>query len=191
MKRAVILHGTSGSPDYGWLPWLKRELQKNHYDVFAPLLPHNDKPNRHTYETFIKNSGWDFSENIIVGHSSGATTVLNLLSSDWFPSVKTSVLIGTFLNEKLLASVEWYVPGQFDDLFLDKYDPTIIKQKSDNFYFVHGSNDPYCDIRDAKKLCEQVDGTFIKVENGHHLGELSGFSELPSLIEKLKSDKKL
>lgn len=189
MKRAVILHGTNGSPQDCWLPWLKKQLESRGYEVLCPLLPDNHTPNRYTYETFLKNTGWDFADNIIIGHSSGSTTALNLLMSDWFPKAKATILVGTFLNENLLRGVDWYVPGQFKDLFLDSYDPETLKHKSEKLYFVHGDDDPYCDINDAKELCSKVGGTFIEVPNGHHLGSSSGFYELPMLFDQLVTDK--
>jgi predicted alpha/beta hydrolase family esterase len=186
MKRAVILHGTDGKPSDQWFPWLKRLLETNGYLVFVPLLPDNHKPNRLTYEKYLKESDWDFSSNLMIGHSSGATTVLNLLSSDWFPKQKAVVLAGTFLNEKLTKDAGWFEPGQFDGLFMDKYDPKLIKSKAEAFIFLHGSNDPYCDIKDAQKLCEDTGGEFIVIKNGHHLGGSSGVDEIPQLEEALK-----
>lgn len=188
MKRAVILHGTDGNPIAHWQSWLRHELEKAGYEVFAPKLPNNHTPNREVYDKFLRNSGWDFTDNVVVGHSSGATTVLNLLSADWFPHVKAAVLVGTFLNEKLTQHTELNEPGQFANLFLPNYDPEVIKKKADVFYFVHGSDDPYCDINDARELCTKLDGTFITVENGHHLGDSVGMKELPQLKEQLKKD---
>lgn len=185
---AVLLHGTSGNTTQHWFPWIKNELEQSGYEVFAPNLPNNDTPNKDTYEAFLRSSGWDFTDNILIGHSSGATTILNLLSSEWFPHVKAAVLIGTFLNEKLTKSVEWYVAGQFDNLFLPEYDPQILKAKADKYYFVHGDNDPYCDINDAKKLSDEVGGVFITIPQGHHLGGSSGFIELPELSNALHND---
>ena len=187
-KRAAIFHGTSGSPAKFWLPSIKRGLEASGYLVYAPTLPNNDKPNKDTYESFIRASGWDFTNNVLVGHSSGATTILNLLSADWFPHVEAVVLVGTFLNERLTKNAPWYTPGQFDDLFLPAYDPALIRQKADAFYFVHGSNDPFCDIKDAQKLCSELGGTFITIPNGHHLGDASGRTELPELEVMLKKD---
>ncbi|TXG77338.1 alpha/beta fold hydrolase [Patescibacteria group bacterium] len=187
-KRAVLLHGTSGDPSHGWQPWLKRQLEERGYDVFAPVLPNNDHPDRDTYEAFLCESGWDFSDNIIVGHSSGATTALNLLLADWFPKASAVVLVGTFLNEKLTKPLGEFPDGLFDGLFLDSYDPKQLAQKARAFYFVHGSDDPYCDIDDAKQLCEQVGGTFIEITGGHHLGGASGITELPQLITALDAD---
>ena len=187
-KRAAIFHGTGNSPADCWLPWIKHLLEQSGYEVFAPLLPGNDTPNKDTYESFLRRSAWDFAGNVLVGHSSGATTILNLLSTDWFPHVSAAVLAGTFLNERLTESASWYVPGQFDNLFLPEYDPTVIKQKADTFYFVHGSNDPFCDIDDAKQFCNKVGGTFMTVPNGHHLGSGSGLTELPELASILRND---
>ena len=188
MKRATILHDTDSSPSEHWFPWMKVYLEQNGYNVFAPLLPNHIKPNRHIYEDFLKDSGWDFTNNIIVGHSSGATTILNLLQSDWFPPVNTCVLAGTFLNQKLTKDADWVINGQFDNLFLDSYDPEIILKKCSKFYFVHGSNDPYCDINDAKELSKKINGTFITIKNGHHLGEPSGVLELPQITAVLEKD---
>lgn len=187
-KRAVILHGTDGHPEEHWFPWLKSLLEQSGYEVYVPLLPGNHTPNRITYERFLQKSGWDYTDNLIVGHSSGATTALNLLSSDWFPDASTVILAGTFLNQKLTKDAEWVQPGQFDNLFLDNYDAPAIKKRANAFYFVHGSNDPYCDIDDARKLCKELNGTFIVIPNGHHLGSSSGLTELPELAKQLRQD---
>lgn len=182
-KRAVLLHGTDGNPNSIWQSWLIAQLKMAGYEVFAPMLPENHTPNRLVYDKFLRESGWDFTDSVLIGHSSGATTVLNLLMADWFPPIKAAVLVGTFLNEKLTKTAEWHDPGQFDNLFLEEYDPVVLKSKAGSFYFVHGSDDPYCDIDDAKKLSEQVDGVFITIENGHHLGSESGITELPQITD--------
>jgi predicted alpha/beta hydrolase family esterase len=185
MKRAVILHGTDGNPDINWLPWAKAELEKRGYEVFVPLLPQNHTPNREVYGEFIGASSWDFTNNLLIGHSSGATTVLNLLSSDWFPKVKATILVGTFLNEDLLNSAEWYQPGQFDNLFpKDNFDPELLRRKAEKFFFIHGNDDPYCSLDDAKNLCEAVGGEITIVQQGLHLS--SNRKELPELIPILE-----
>ncbi len=186
MKKATLLHGTDGTAGDHWFPWIKDQLEAHGYEVFAPQLPGCHTPNRNVYEDFLRASGWDFSDNVLIGHSSGATTVLNLLSSDWFPSVKTAVLVAAFLNERLVRASDWYEPGQFDNLFLDGYNPAIIKSKADSFLFVHGDNDPYCDMKDAHMLCNEVGGDFVAIKNGHHLGSGSGLTELPGVMEKLE-----
>lgn len=189
MKRAVILHGTDADPRIKWQPWLKKYLEDQGYEVFFPILPDNGKPNRQTYEKFLRESGWDFSDNIVIGHSSGATTVLNLLLADWFPKVKAVVLVGTFLNEKLTKSLGAWPDEHFDGLFVEEFDPVKLKQGADTFYFVHGDDDPYCDIEDSKILCDAVGGTFITIPHGHHLGGGSGKLKLTELTDRLEQDR--
>lgn len=184
MKRAVILHGTDGSPEVNWIPWLKKLLVSNGVEVFVPKLPDNHTPNRFTYEEFLKQADWDFSDNIVIGHSSGATTTLSLLQSEWFPHIDSAILVGTFLNEKWTKTVDWYEPGQFDMLFPEKFDIETIKSRADHFYFLHGNDDPYCDIEDARKLNQQLAGKFTEVEGGHHLG--STRQSLTEIIPVLK-----
>lgn len=189
MKRAVLLHGTDGKPDELWFPWLNRQFESMRYGVFAPLLPDNHTPSKQRYDAFLKESGWDFSDNIIVGHSSGATTALNLLTEEWFPNVKAVILVGTFLNERLLKQVNpgWYDERQFVDLFKDVYDVDLLKEKCNNFYFVHG-DDPYCSLDDAMELCNKLGGKLIVIKNGGHLASSSGILELPQIIKQLKTD---
>lgn len=182
-KKAVLLHGTDGSPDYNWFPWLSKLLVDSGINVWTPLLPENHTPNRFKYDEFLKTHGWSFNDNLLVGHSSGATTVLNLLQSDWLPRVDTVVLVGTFLNEKLLRNIDWYEPGQFDNLFPAELDAKKIKSKAKQFYFIHGDDDMYCDVGDAQKLCEQLGGKFTLVPNGKHLS--SNRTELPEIIPSL------
>jgi predicted alpha/beta hydrolase family esterase len=190
VKRAVLLHGTDGRPDELWLPWVIAQLEKRGYKVYAPLLPNNHTPNRIAYDDFLKDSGWNFEDNIVIGHSAGATTVLNLLAEDWFPKIRAAVLVGTFLNERLLKEVnpEWYDPNQFTNLFLDEYKPEVIGPKADKFIFVHGDNDPYCDIEDARSLCKDLNGSFVTIKSGGHLASSSGITELPQLIGQLDAE---
>jgi len=37
-KDAIILHGTMGSPEGNWFPWLKSQLE-NDYNVYVPQFP--------------------------------------------------------------------------------------------------------------------------------------------------------
>src|SRR6185369_11370092 len=107
MKRAVILHGTNGTPDGHWMPWLKARLEAAGYEVWAPQLPDCDKPNRDTYADFLFGSGHDFTDNIVVGYSSGAVEVLNLLMDKRMPHIKLGVMVGAWAGG---------MPNGYDDL---------------------------------------------------------------------------
>lgn len=186
-RRAVILHGTDGNPDVNWLPWAKQELENRGYSVFVPFLPENHTPNKQVYEDFLQASSWDFSDNVIVGHSSGATTALNLLSSDWFPKVRAAILVGTFLNERALDDVSWYEKGQFDNLFpAEGFNAAKLHEKAERYFFIHGDNDPYCLLEDTKQLCGAINGELTIVQDGLHLSSnRQELSELLPIVDHL------
>lgn len=191
-KRAAILHGTSGDPSKdGWQKALKNELEASDYEVFFPQLPNSRRPDIAAYDRFLRASGWDFSDNIVFGHSSGSTALLHLLGQDWFPKIRCAVLVGTFLNEKKLTGVDWYEPGQFDALFVETFEPRNLKKKADSFYFVHGDDDPYCDYDEAREFCEKLGGTFITVPGGGHLSSSTRGTGLSEMTRVLKAEKVL
>lgn len=190
MKRAVFLHGTNGDPGDHWWPWLKKHFEDSGYEVWAPVLPGNDKPNEEVYRKFLMSNDWTFEDNVLVGHSSGATTVLNLLARNDFPPVKAAVLAGVFLNEDLTSkSADFVQTGQFMNLFPKAgFDWRAIKEKSEKFYFVHGDDDPYCSYTDALEACRTLDGQMITVKDGGHLSTNFNVTELPQLVDSLQRD---
>ena len=119
MKNALILHGTSGHSSHNWFPWLKGEFEKSNWDVWVPNLPHSERPHPENYIPFLLgDKEWDLNEeSVIIGHSSGAVTILHLLQS--LPDdvkVDTCILVGTFnddLGEDFL-SVLFDTPFDFE-----------------------------------------------------------------------------
>jgi len=182
LKRAVILHGTDGAPDHNWFPWLKKELESRGYEVWIPELPNNHFPNRHVYNDFLFNSGWDFSDNLVIGHSSGAVSTLNLIQDERCPKIDVGVLVGIWASmdgtelDKL----------QFKDLFgPDGFDFNKLKAKSNHLLFIHGDDDPHCPLEQAKWLAGQTSSPIVILPGGGHLG--SNHKELTELITELQN----
>ncbi len=181
MKRAVILHGTDGAPDHNWFPWLKTWLEAHDYKVWLPELPGNHTPDRHVYNDFLLDSNWDFSDNLVIGHSSGAVSVLNLLQDKRCPQIKVGVLVGAWSHmEQTDLDRE-----QFKNLFPESFDFDAIRRKTDSLLFMHGDNDPFCPLDQAKWLAQQTDSEIVIVPGGHHLGSI--FTEFPQLTQELES----
>lgn len=189
-KRAVILHGTDGRPSHNWQPWARQIFTEAGYDVLQPELPGNHTPNQQIYNDFLFGQNWDFTDNVLIGHSSGATAILNLLMDSRCPQIKTAVLVGTFLEvTQEILDAGWYEQGQFDGLFpAEGFDWGVIKQKCPKFYFVHGSDDPVCPIELAQKAADTIGGKFIVIQSGGHLTRGTNTLNIPPLLEVLKSD---
>jgi predicted alpha/beta hydrolase family esterase len=185
MKNAVLLHATDGNPEHYWFPWLKKKLEAKGYEVWAPLLPENHTPNREVYNDFLLGSDWDFEDNIIIGHSSGAVSVLNLLMDERCPKIKMGIMVGAWKGG---------VPhgfGEGNQQFLNLFPPEgfdfeLIKRKAGKLAFLHGDDDPYCPLEQAKYLAGQLDAPLTVVPNGLHLG--SNYKELPELWRTLEPE---
>jgi len=185
MKNALILHGTDGDPESNWFPWLKKKLETRGYKVWTPLLPGNHTPNREVYNDYLFSNGWDFTDGILVGHSSGAVSVLNMLMDERCPEVRLAIMVSAWKSG---------IPGryepdntQFVNLFPpDGFNFETIKRKAGKIAFVHSDDDPYCPIEQARYLADKLDAPLTTIHKGWHLG--SGFNELPEVWEIIESE---
>jgi uncharacterized protein len=188
MKNALILHGTDANSQANWFPWLKEKLEQEGYKVWVPDLPGADRPNAAAYTTFLlANKDWQFNDrSIIVGHSSGAVEILNLLQH--FPKevvIRACFLVGSF-SEVLASEPDW---EQLRDLFTEPFDFPVIKQHAKKFVFIHSKNDPYCPLEQAEYLAHELDGEMILFEDKQHFTAsldpaFTEFPELPGIIQK-------
>ncbi len=181
MKKAVILHSTDSSPDGNWFPWLKAKLEAEGYKVWVPLLPDNHTPDRDKYGDFLFGQGWDFTDNIVVGHSSGAVEILNMLMDKRCPKIKLGVLVSAWMHG-VPPGME---PEQFANLF-PRYGFKFhrIRANAANLVFLHGGDDPYCPVEQAVTLATKLKAPIQLVPNGHHLG--NKFTELPQVWQILE-----
>ncbi len=180
--KIVILHGKSANHTDSWFPWLKDELEKLGHEVWAPDLPNADEPQIDRYNKFLLNSGWDFNDNIIIGHSAGSVEIMGLLQV--LPNnvkIKTGVLVGTFrgdLGWEALRGMN--VPFDYEK----------IKQKAGKFIVVHSDDDPYCPLDGAKWIADELNAS-LKIFHGmsHFEKDLDPrFDKFPELLEILKTE---
>lgn len=179
------MHGTAADHTSNWFAWLGSELERLGYKVWVPDLPNADRPNIKTYNEFLLSSGWDFSDNLVIGHSSGAVAMLGLL--EVLPKgvrIDTAVLAGAF-TKRLAESPSW---SMLKELFEKPFDFTVIKKKANQFIFVHSDDDPNCPLEQAEELCDKLRGELIVL---HGMGHFSAgldprFTKFPELLEIIK-----
>lgn len=163
--------------------WLKGKLEAIGYEVWVPELPENHTPSREVYGNFLFGQGWDFTDNLVVGHSSGAVEVLNLLMDERCPKVKMAVMVGAWAGGVPNGYPE--DTKDFADLFPPEgFDFKLMKSKVEKIAFFHGDNDPYCPLEQAKYLAEKLDALLTIIPNGGHLGSV--YVEFPQLWHVIK-----
>jgi predicted alpha/beta hydrolase family esterase len=184
MTRFLILHGTDGSPESNWFMWLKGKLIGKGSEVWLPQLPDSDKPNAKAYTDFLlSNEQFKYDEDtILIGHSSGAVEILNLLQH--LPegsAVKAAILVSVFKD-----NLNW---DTLNGLFTEPFDFEEIKAHCLAFTFVHSNDDPYCPMEHAEYLAEHTGGKLLKFESqGHFNTELGPqYSQFPELLNIIDS----
>lgn len=180
MKSASIFHGTGGTPEHFWFPYLKQQLENRDYAVWLPQLPDTKKPNIGVWLPFAIEGGKYTSDTVLVGHSAGCPLILSLLEK-----IPTKVALAV-----LVAGFTEPLDDDPEPILQKEYDWNRIRSHANHFIFINSDNDPWgCDDTAGRKMFDKLGGTLI-VRNGEgHMGSDSfnqpyrKFPLLPALID--------
>lgn len=161
MKNALILHGTGGSSQGNWFPWLKTELEARGYKVWVPDLPLSEKPNIGRYNQYIFENWHLNKDSIIIGHSSGSVAALGLLQH--LPvdlQIDKAILVAGFKDNL----------GREDlsELFERPFNFPKIKSHCRKFILIHSDDDPYVPITHGEFIRDQLDGDLVVLDGQKH-----------------------
>ncbi|HCK32907.1 MAG: hypothetical protein CMH32_05025 [Micavibrio sp.] len=181
-KNVIIFHGTKGSPQGNWFPWLSAELLAKDYDVFMPHLP---TPQNQDLETWLKISKrLPIDENtILIGHSCGATFIPHLLASLSTP-IDKAILVSPFTGNIGIDEYDQLNASFVDERF-ENLDFSSLPSKTKELILFYGDNDPYVPIDQPLQLAKQLNVNPICIKNGGHLNSEGGYDNFPELLEKI------
>ena len=179
--RVLVTHGTMGSPDGNWFPWLARELAAKGTKVLIPQYP---GPEGQNLENWLKTQhdyvGALSEGDILVGHSIGAAFTLRLLEHSEI-TVKAAILVSGFSHQLGLAD--------FDPLnatFIEApFDWVQIRKHAKTFVSFSGSDDPYVPLEYGRELASNLGIEARVIEHGGHLNAESGYSQFPELLMEI------
>lgn len=180
--KAFIIHGSYGHPRENWFPWLKAELEKQGFEVFAPTFPTPEGQSLEAwmkvFEAFLPKVD---CETVFVGHSLGPAFVLNVLERLDTP-VKACFFVSGFVGT--LNNPEF---DELNNSFVNReFDWKKIKKNGGKFFMFHSDNDPYVPMEKALELSEKLGIEPIVVKDAGHFNEKAGYVEFPLLLEKIK-----
>jgi uncharacterized protein len=188
----VILHGTEGSPEGNWFPWLAGELQKLGQKTIRPQLP---TPEGQTVENWVriigesvKKLGGPDDETVIVAHSMSPMAVCHYLNKN-DAKIRTAFFVSGFTD--YVDELEPY--HTVNPRFFDKdFDWEKLKKLCSDVICFAGDNDPYLPRPVLKRFSELCGAKkFILVPKGGHLNSESGYLTFPLLLEEIKKELKI
>jgi len=183
MKTVFIIHGTGGSPEENWFPWMKQKLEEIWYRVIVPAFPTPHHQSLDTWNAvFAEYLDEVDKETIFIAHSVWPAFVLNIL-------------------EQIDTKVAWcyFAAGFLELIQLPEFDlvnETItsrqfnwkkIHENCNNFYMCHGDDDPYVPQHNVEILSENLRIDVDMIEWGGHLNSETGYDSFEYLLEKIKA----
>jgi uncharacterized protein len=174
-RNAVIFHGTNGSPDVCWYPWLGRRLADRGYAVEIPHYPGlNVEPIADFLPQVLAGHAFD-EETVLIGHSGGAAMLLALLEH----------LDTTVAQAVLVAGYSTQPNASQEPVLQDAYDWAAIKAHVRDLYFINAPHDPYgCDAAQGRVMFDQLGGTQI-IHDGGHFGDYDEPYDTFPLLDRL------
>ena len=173
-----IIHGVYANPSANWFPWLKKELEKRGYEVIVPKFPTPlDQSLESWLRVFANYENKIDEETIMIGHSLGATFILNYLEQT-NKKIKAAFFVAGFFKR---------LNSPYDEVnktFIDKnFDWNKIKNNCRKFIVIASDNDEYISLDLSKELAKNVNAELIIIHNGGHLNKQAGFEKFPMLLD--------
>ncbi|MBI4150723.1 serine hydrolase family protein [Candidatus Woesearchaeota archaeon] len=183
MKRVFIVHGWGSNPKRSWFPWLKRELEKEGYEVHTPQLPSPFWPDRQAWvDALDKAVGTPDDDTYFIGHSLGCTTILLFLQEKKV-NVGGAVFVAPW--------VEVENPSWLQRLLLRTWREVriafrMLKRAPFDFSTIFSDDDPFIALSGAD-VCRKKLGANVVVEHGkHHFDTINHVTELKTVMKQLR-----
>ena len=187
MKTAILLHGTEGTSQSGWLQWLKAELEEQGVSVWVPDLPRADYPSLREWTDYVMEK-CPFvidKQTTLIGHSAGAVAVLIIAQ-------KLHTVINKIVSVAAFKSFDHMDFPANDRIFDVEFDFEKIKQNCKKIVFINSDNDPYCPLEHAEYLSHKTNGKLVIIPGQKHFNKEASpkYTEFPEILNYLDLETK-
>lgn len=159
--RVILVHGYKATPQFGWFPWIERELRARGFDVLIPELPNPEEPDRDVWTTALVDACAPLTSNdIVVGHSLGGAAALRMLEAAEARSTPHAMI---------MVSTPWMIKDEkFRGFFLSELDFEVLMWRASKFVIVHAQNDTIIPVEHGKRYAAALHGALVTPETGEH-----------------------
>jgi predicted alpha/beta hydrolase family esterase len=181
-ENAFVFHGTAGSPEGNWFPWLKTELESGGVKTVIPCFPTPEGESLEAWFQVLDSQEAKITENsLLVGHSKGGMFLLKVLERLQVPVAK-AIFVSAPIGVK---PIRFYEEDKKFSSF--EFDWPNITTKARQFVVFHSDNDPYVSLANGKRLAELLGVDLNFIPHAGHINAESGFTEFPQILDSLSA----
>ncbi len=179
MNNYIILHGSFGSKDGNWFPWLKKELETKNLNVIVPQMPIGI--GNQTFENWANElDKITINENTtIIAHSIAPVFVCKYLINKMI-KVKKLIFVCGF-NNYLGINTEYDTVNK--PMFLNNLKD--IKKYCNDIVCFYSDNDPYVNFEVEKEFADTISNEQYIINDGGHINSESGYTEFKDILKVL------
>ena len=171
----IIIHGSFGSKDGNWFPWLKDKL--SNYDVVVPQFPIGvGNQNFDSWSKVLDDLKVD-EETIIVAHSIAPIFVCKYLITKKI-KVKKLIFVCGFNN---YLGIDPDFDAVNESMFIDNL--SDIKNYCSDIICFYSDNDPYVKFEVEKDFADTVSTKQYIVHNGGHINSETGYTKFEEILK--------
>lgn len=179
----VIVHGSYGSPDENWFPWLANNLRTLGHTTSSPTFPSPDGQSLDSWlRKFESEIGPLTSNMVLVGHSLAPAFILSLLERAAGP-VEGVFLVSGFLGPLGLEEFD-----SINETFTCReFNWDRVRSNAGAIHVYNSDDDPYVPIDKGRELAERLGVCLNVIEGAGHINAGAGFTEFPRLLADIEA----
>lgn len=195
----VIFHGSYGSPEGNWFPYLKTQLEQLGQEVLVPRFPIDTwetvEQKGEGYTSPIQNlTAWmeTFEKDVLpwlhngkicfISHSISPVFTLHILTKHNL-QLDSAIFVAPFLE----TLPEWQFNAVNQTFYKSDFDFHQLQKLVPVSYSLYGDNDPHVPINQPMTFAEKMNSSKVIIKGGQHLGASAGFTQFPLLLELCKT----
>lgn len=201
----VMIHGSFGSPQDAWFPWLKVELEGLGYEVIALQFPVDhwedvERKNATLYQPTQSLSSWMNTFDTIfpklakrndlcfVGHSMGTLFTLHIVVR-YALTIQRAFFVAPFLypatEEELRDPSVALIDKANTTFYKNDFDFDFLRKHIMQSTVFMSDNDPYIPEWEAREFAEKLNSKIVTLHGLGHMGIESHMTKFPELLEKI------
>lgn len=179
MNNYIIIHGSFGSKDGNWFPWLKKELENRNLDVEVPQMPIGvGNQNFDNWANVLDNL--NINENTtIIAHSIAPVFICKYLIKRKI-KVKKLIFVCGFNN---YSGIDSEYDAVNEPMFLDNLKE--VKNYCDDIICFYSNNDPYVKFEVEKDFADTISNEQHIINGGGHINSEGGYNEFKDILNVL------